>query len=59
MKEITLEEVQAGVNEAMESALGMAPSNRLLPFTAAQIEFLRELVTQAMLNISGPSRNKA
>ncbi len=52
MNEITAEDVEAGVNEAMDKALGLAPSNRLLPFTAAQIEFLRELVTQALLNVS-------
>ncbi len=58
MNEITAEDVEAGVNEAMDKALGLAPSNRLLPFTAAQIEFLRELVTQALLNVSNSKESQ-
>ena len=59
MNEITAEEVQAGVKDAMDRALGLAPSDRLLPFTAAQIEFLRELVTQALLNLSSSTEPRA
>ena len=57
MKEISVKHIQTSVDRALESASNQAPSPRLLPFTPAQLAFLRELVTQALANaLASPER---
>ncbi|MFQ5873670.1 MAG: hypothetical protein ACE5JL_07700 [Dehalococcoidia bacterium] len=57
MREISIQHIQASVDQALESASNREPSPRLLPFTPAQMAFLRELVTQALANaLASPER---
>ena len=44
--------IQEGVSQALEAARKEAvPSERLLPFTEAELRFLQEVISRALVNV--------
>ena len=51
MTKPTTEQIQRAVSEALEEAKAQVGSERLLPFTSAEIGFIQEVVAGALTRV--------
>ena len=51
MTKPTAEQIQQAVSEALEEAKAQNGSERLLPFTSAEIKFIQDVVTGALARV--------
>ena len=51
MTQLTAEQIRQAVIEALQEAKAQHISDRLLPFTAAEIKFIQDVVTGALSKV--------
>ncbi len=51
MTKPTAEQIQQAVSEALEEAKAQSGSERLLPFTSAEIRFIQDVVAGALARV--------